>query len=127
MNLKNNMDIEIKKYLDRGNLEKERILFSVKSETFLGKYLVGKSKKKGDQAVSSELDTIYWFPDAVVKNNDLVVLYTKAGKTNTKLNTDGTTTHFFYWQKPETMWEDSNSTVILLNLAEWNFKINSDT
>ncbi len=117
------MDLEIKEIVDRGNLDQERIIFTAKVDTFLGGFLVFKSKKTGDKTVSSFISNPYWFPDRDIKANDLVVLYTKSGKSNIKENEDGTKTHFFYWLQDKPLWSEEASAVILLSTLEWTLKI----
>jgi len=45
----------------------------------------------------------YWLPNSKVKTGDLVVLYTKVGKSKTK-DTAENKTHFVYWGKDEAIW-----------------------
>ncbi len=120
------MNIVINKIVDRSDLEKERIIFTVKEDDFLGAYLVFKSKKTGEKMVSSETKGTYWFPDKDVKKGDLIVLYSKKGINTEKKNTDGTTTYFFYWGSTNVLWNDSVDAAILLRLQEWNFRVASD-
>ncbi len=120
------MNIAINKTVDRGDLEKERIIFAVKDDDFLGAYLVFKSKKTGEKMVSSKTEATYWFPDKEVKKGDLVVLYTKVGINTEKKNTDGTTSFFFYWGLTDSLWNDSVDAVVLTRLQEWSFRIVSD-
>jgi len=120
------MNIAINKTVDRGDLEKERIIFTVKEDDFLGAYLVLKSKITGEKMVSSKIEKTYWFPDKDVKKGDIVVLYSKMGINTEKKNADGTTTYFFYWRSSNVLWNESENTVILMRSQEWNFRVASD-
>lgn len=116
------MNIKISSIVDTKNLDKERIVFKVIEDDFLGAYQVYKSKKIGEKGVSSKLDNVYWFPDKEVKKGDLVVLYTKVGVNTEKKNEDATSTYFFYWQMNATLWNNSNEVVVLSRLQNWDFE-----
>ena len=116
------MKINIQTIVDRGVLDKERVVFEVQEDDFLGGYLVLKTKKTGESTVSSITRGTYWFPDKDVKKGDLVVLYTKKGVNTEKKNTDGTTTHFYYWQKEEVLWGVDEDVVLLARLQDWDYK-----
>lgn len=120
------MNIKIGRIVDRGNLEKERIIFSVTENDFLGAYLALKTKKTGEKAISSKTEATYWFPDKDVKKGDLVVLYSKKGINTEKTNTDSTTTHFLYWESSNVLWNGSEDAVVLLRLQEWAFRVASN-
>lgn len=117
------MNIKIKRTVDNKNLEKERIIFNVVENDFLGAYIVLKTKKTGEKTVSSRTEGTYWFPDKDVKKGDLVVLYTKKGINTEKKNGDGTTTYFYYWQMENTLWNNVEDVVLLTRLQEWNFEV----
>ncbi len=118
------MNIKIKNIVDAKDLEKERIVFNVIADDFLGAYLVFKSKKTGEKTISSALQNPYWFPDKEVKKGDLVVLYTKSGTDTEKKNEDGSTTYFFYMHNLKIpLWNNSDDVVVLSQLENWSFKM----
>ncbi|MFP3500495.1 hypothetical protein SB759_40420, partial [Pseudomonas sp. SIMBA_059] len=53
---------------------------------------------------AGEIPIAYWFAPKKILANDYVVLYTKYGKQSEKENPSGSTSHFFYWKKSETIW-----------------------
>lgn len=116
------MNIKIQQIADSKILDKERIIFEVLENDFLGAYLVLKSKQIGEKTVSNKTEGTYWFPDKNVSKGDLVVLYTKSGVNTERKNNDGTTTHFFYWFIDEAIWNSPEDTVILIATQEWNYK-----
>ena len=115
------MNIKIIKTLGN-NLDEERVVFSVTEDDFLGSYIVFKTKKISEKTISSKVEEIYWFPDKEVKKGDLVVLYTKRGTNTEKKNTDGTTTHFYYWYLNNRLWNSSEDAAVLSRLENWDFK-----
>lgn len=120
------MNIKLTSIKDNQNLDKERIIFSVVENDFLGTYIVFKSRKTGEKVVSSAVEKTYWFPDKDVKKGDLVVLYSKAGVNTETKNVDGTTTHFFYWRSSELLWSDPTAAVVFGPLLSYDFKIVSE-
>ena len=122
------MELEIKNILDRGNLEKERIIFTPTIDLPIGNYIALCTSKSpvGPTSVSGGvIKNSYWFPDADVKVKDLVVLYTKVGINNVKENADGTKTYFYYWYRATPLWGDDNSALVIANILDWSFKIAS--
>ena len=116
------MNVEIFKITDGGVLKDERIILKVIVDDFLGSYAVFKTKKTGENTVSARTAKTFWFPDRQVKKGDLVVLYSKVGVSTERKNDDGTTTHFFYWQSTETIWNETDDAVVLLKMGQWDYK-----
>lgn len=62
----------------------------------------------------------YWFPDKTVKEGDLIVLYTKTGKSSSKPLTDGRTSYFYYWHLKEAVWqEEKNNLAVIGRFNGW--------
>lgn len=120
--MQNKMNIEIKKIVDEKKIQKERVVLEVIADDFLGFYILFKTKETGEGKVSSKTKGTFWFPDIEIKKGDLVVLYSRAGINKARVNKDGTTTHFFYWQKKDTIWNESNDAIVLLKSSDWNYK-----
>lgn len=91
------MNIAIDYIKDSGNIDKERIVFAVKNDEQLGKYLIAESVLLEDSRFSAKIKNIFWFPDQELKRGDVIVLYTKQGNSNSTKNDDGSTTYFYYW------------------------------
>lgn len=114
------MKLVITKIEDVGNLEKERVIFSVSADVDVGKYLVLKSKKIGD-SVSNRPSLVFWFEDKEIKKNDLVILYSKVGVSKSATNEKGNASHFFYWNQNASIWNE-NEAAVLISVEEWDFK-----
>lgn len=71
------MNIAIDYIKDPGNLDKERLVFVVKSDEQLGKYLIAESVLLENSRFSAKIKNTYWFPDQELKQGDVVVLYGK--------------------------------------------------
>lgn len=112
------MNIAIEYIKDSGNLEKERIVFSVKADDQLGKYLMAESIILEESRFSANIRNTYWFPDQEIKAGDRIVLYTKVGTTNVTENEDGTKTYFYYWGLNSPHSNDSKPCVVLFE-ATW--------
>jgi hypothetical protein len=116
------MDIRIKAVRYKGDISNERLVLKVLANADIGAYAVFKTEVT-QGGVSNEIKAAYWFPDKSVKAGDLVVLYTKEGVDKEKLNESGLTTHFFYWGKNKPVWNIDDRAVVLLRVAEWDFKL----
>ena len=116
------MIITIDYIKDAGIIDKERIVFSVKEDGQLGKYLIAESNTIDDSRFSAKIKNPFWFPDKDVKAGDLVILYTKEGSTNTVSNEDGSHLYFFYWGLKESHLSIDNACVVLF---ESSWKVSS--
>ncbi len=116
------MNIKIKGVRDAGDENQERVVLEVLADDDIGQYLVCDSTFTKDKVVSNKLRHVYWFPDKAVKKNDLVVLYTKPGRRTEKTNSDGSTTHFFYWNLESTVWNQDGDCAVLFEARNWHAK-----
>jgi hypothetical protein len=89
------MKLEIREVKDRGETN-ERLVLVALEDCDIGKYFVFVSKKNNNNIIFTQIFHPYWFPDKLIKKNDLIILYTKKGENSLKTNTDGTTSYFYY-------------------------------
>jgi hypothetical protein len=115
------MKLQIRSFADVGIQDKERLIVGVLSDLDIGGFAVFCSHLSSTGSPTSGRKSAYWFPDRGVKQGDLVVLYTKKGKTSTKELESGHTAHFFYWGLGESIWTEQNSAV-LLEIKDWIHK-----
>ncbi|MDE6507919.1 MAG: hypothetical protein K2L04_05610 [Alistipes sp.] len=101
-----------------GDIDQERVLFMVSEDCDLGVNIVALSRRINESSFSSNIKSLYWFPDKEVKKGDLVVLYTKSGESNSIINNNGKKTHFFYWGLSEPISVNKDTCVVLLT-AKW--------
>lgn len=113
------MSIEIK-YIKDKNSNSERVVFSVNKDCNIGSYLVFLTKRTGSDSFSlNTLKHPFWFPDKEVKEKDLIILYTKPGKTSQKTNKDETISYFFYRKINEPIFKEDNDIVLLVEADSW--------
>ncbi|MDQ2975979.1 MAG: hypothetical protein M3R69_11295 [Acidobacteriota bacterium] len=118
------MNIEINATRNEGDLEKERVVFKVGLPDDIGTYLVCQGKTTEDNtSISNSIRRVFWFPDAGVTTGDLVILYTKNGVNKKKKNSNGLTSHFFYWSLAAPIWNEKNSAVVLMKVDEFESQI----
>jgi hypothetical protein len=85
-------------------------VLDVTSDTDIGEYVVLRARSGDERTIlTGSLRGGYWFPDKQVRRGDLVVLYTKAGNSREKRNSDGSQTHFFYWGRTTACWGDEQT------------------
>lgn len=113
------MRVKITSIADRADLNKERIVMKVLSDTDIGGYAVFDAEYQ-EGIVTTGVQDVFWFPDKKVSAGDFVVLYTKRGKpSEKKLPIRGKTTHFFYWGSSSPKWNTDGTTPVLLFISEW--------
>ena len=66
------MNIVIDYIKDSGNLDKERIVFAVKDDEQLGKYLIAESFLLENSRFSARIKNVFWFPDQELNQGLLV-------------------------------------------------------
>lgn len=112
------MKLEIQSVADKGLFEKERLVLKVIADTDIGDYLVIQTGF-GNGSVTIGTYQTYWFPYKAVSVGDLVVLYTKSGKENTKELKGGRSAHFFYWGLGSAIWNRKDRAPVVLHAPEW--------
>jgi hypothetical protein len=117
------MTIEIKYVKDAGNIQKERLVLKVTSDDEIGNYVTFDTTYLDDGKISNEMRHSFWFPDRKVKENDLVILYTRDGKDSKLENKNGTTSHFFYMGLGNNIWNKDGDSAVLMEIKSWKQKI----
>lgn len=115
------MDLSIKYIRDAGNNKLERIVLKVREDCNVGDFMIMDTTYDGDH-ISNKLRHTYWFPDKAVKKGDLVILYSKEGKISEKINPSENTSHFFYWNLKETVWNKDEDCAVLFSISEYETK-----
>ncbi len=113
------MNLVIEEIEHAGDLERERVVFTVLKEDNIGFYLLLHTGATDEGKATGRVRGTFWFPDKKVKANDLVVLYTKEGYPRRGINADGTSTYFYYRGLREAVLKKSNSAVVLLKAIHW--------
>lgn len=113
------MKLAIIRVADRGVREKERLRLKVVNDTNLTYYVVISSRYGTPNSVESEARQSYWFPPRAVKAGDVVILYTKSGKSHQQRLEDGTTKHFFYWGGTGPRWTQTGDCAVVMEVSDW--------
>ena len=85
----------------------------------IGGYICAISLLKNNNNVSSKIKYPYWFPDKIVSEGSIIVLYTKGGIDNERVNNDGSVTYFFY-RGEENPIITAQSCAIIFEISAWN-------
>lgn len=82
---------------------KERVLIRALRPCDLGRYaiVVCRWTENGYFPLNR---LVYWFPDAEVAEDDLIVLHTRKGTDGSRPNVAGGHTHHFFWNFPKPVW-----------------------
>ena len=115
------MKLEIQSIADQGKLEKERLILQASADTDVGDYVILQSRFSGE-SVTTIIRHTFWPPYKPVQAGDLVVLYTKSGRANTKIMKSGKNAHFFYWGLESAIWGTNDFAPVLLFSPGWDYK-----
>jgi hypothetical protein len=114
------MRIRIVTIGDRGVGNQERLHLSVLAPANLVNYAVFDTVRIGNGLTIVPIPkNTFWFTDCEVRPGDQVVLYTRPGVPTKERRTDGHTNHFFFWNKPNTLWQDPNGCAVLIEINQW--------
>ena len=113
------MMLKVNAIAGRGDHAKERVVMKATVDTDVGDFALFRTRLLEDNAVSSQVTDVFWFPDKSIKTNDLVVLYTKEGTASERVVTSGRTVHFYYWGKNDTLWSRSDYAPVLVYVSDW--------
>ena len=112
------MRLNVRLIADRGDLEKERVVFDVQSSLDIGAFLLLQTRYVND-AVYAKVYNTYWFPDGDVDAGDTVVVYTKDGIDREDIEENGKTVHFFYWGLDAPIWDSPNRAPVIAQTRSW--------
>lgn len=117
------MNLEIISIEGSGDLERERVVCRATKDADVGNYAVfmGRAAEDDGRFLSGAVPSAFWFADKEIKAGDLVVLYTKRGKTSSKTNEKGRTSYFYYWGKDTPQWSE-NTVAALVETSDWETK-----
>ncbi len=113
------MKIGIVDIFDRGIPYKERLVLKVFLNFNLSYCVILNSTYVSPAALSTYPKGSFWFPPKDVNAGDLVVVYSGSGVNSEVKNQDGSTSHFFYWGSPNTLWNQSDDCAVVLELNAW--------
>ena len=116
------MNIEIQSVDNKGDQTKEQVTLKVINKCDIGYYILFDSSYTKDGKVSNKVRHTYWFPNQEVQAGDYVFLFTKPGTYGTHKNKAGTTTHNFYWNMNEPVWNDDGDFATLVEAKTWKSK-----
>ena len=113
------MKLRIVGIRDAGNFSEERVVLIAEGDGDIGRFLLASSREINENMVSSRLRAVYWIPDRQVKNGDMIVVYTRAGKNNSVENTDHSHSHFFYRGETAAVYGGENDCVVVMEIGTW--------
>jgi hypothetical protein len=114
------MKLEIRSFADAGVLEKERVVLRAIDDVDIGDYVLLRSRVGAEGGPTSGRKDAYWLPDIVISKGDLVVIYSRGGKSAKKALSSGKTAHFYYWYQKKTFWgPNDGNTLTLIEASEW--------
>lgn len=112
------MKLKIRSIADKGNIEKERLVIKALSNCDVGEFLLLRVGYR-EGSVTSGVHNSFWFPDQSVEAGDLVVIYSKSGRQNSKKLNSGKKAYFFYWGREGALWKDNSKAPVLMHCQEW--------
>jgi hypothetical protein len=113
------MELKISGISDRGVLKDERIGLNVIKDCELKFYQLFRTSFGSSGGFFSRAKSAYWFTPKKVKAGDKIIIYSKVGTDNSKLNQDGTTTYWYYWGLDEPIFTDDLHGIVLVEINNW--------
>ncbi len=113
------MRLQILGIADRGQPNLERLQMSVLQPANLGFYVALLTHYQQPTAISNGQLTAFWFPNQLVKPGDTIVLFSGAGQAQQRLEQNGSTTYFYYWGLPNTVWAHPAGCAMVVEAANW--------
>ncbi len=114
------MKVQIQYVADKGNLSRERLVMRVRKEVDIGDFILIRTGFEDDE-VTTEVSNAFWFPYQQLRAGDLVVVYSKKGRSRIG-PIDGAKAYFFYWGQESPLWDNEDVAPVLLYAPEWNSK-----
>jgi hypothetical protein len=113
------MKLQVLRIADRGVPNNERVHLSVLQEATLSFYVVLLTRYVAPSSVANSSLSAFWFPTAQVKPGDQVILFTGSGKSNSRIEANGSTTHSYYWGLKNAVFSDASYCIVLLEGTTW--------
>jgi len=112
------MKLTISSIANAGEIAKERVILKADQDLDLTYFALFSCRASPNGYYAGEVPLAYWFSPKKISANDFVILYTKQGISSEKENPSGSTSHFFYWKKSETIWSPERRAVVV-STPEW--------
>lgn len=113
------MKLQIVRIAERGLANKERLHLSVLQETNLSYYAVLLSRYVTSTSIANGNLAAFWFPNQPVRAGDQVVLFSGPGAQTSHPQPNGSTTYFFYWGLPNTVWNHHANCAVVIEAVNW--------
>jgi hypothetical protein len=115
------MNLELRSIIAPGDLKNERLTLRALADLDVGDYLVAQTVLVDGQP-TTDFDHMLWFQYEPIAKGDIVVVYTKTGKTTERVLSTGKTAHFFYLDLKSAIWDDPSKGAIVLHTPSWKSK-----
>ena len=116
------MNLKVRRFRDRGDLQNERVVLICSEDMDVGKYLLFRTKAVDTDEVSTDLKNCFWLPDLSINAGDIIVIYSKSGENKNRENSDGSKSHFMYRGLKTPIWGDESDCAVLMEISNWSIK-----
>jgi hypothetical protein len=113
------MKLTIVNILNRGVQKDERLHLKATADANLNFFMVLATAYSSPTAIVTTPKHVFWFPSKPIKAGDTIILYSRPGVATETKNTDGTTSHFFFWGKGSAIWVKTGDCAVVLELNSW--------
>lgn len=113
------MTLVLQSVVNVGELERERVVIRATADVEIGHYAVFCCNAADDGLpLAGNVVHAFWLEDKKIKSGDFVVIYSKRGRDSEKTSENGATSHFYYWELDEPLW-NKDTVPILLLISSW--------
>jgi len=115
------MRVEIRGVIDYGILDSERVVLDILEDSNIGHYMLLDTSYTHHNKPSRKIQHTYKFQNQQVKEGDIVILYTKAGKDSIQQNSYAIT-YSFYWNLDSCVWGNADDCALIVHFDSFMHK-----
>lgn len=114
------MQLKIIGIRSSGSISDERVVLKAEGDGDIGRYMTFVATRLRPQTISARLENPFWLPEFQVKNNDLIIVYTKEGRMSTVNNSDRSQSHFFYRGEKDSLFGSKEKVPMIVEIVHWS-------
>ncbi len=116
------MKVSVRSIHGHGKANEEYVILDVKQDCNAHHYILADTTYTGENTISNKYRHVHRFAKADLKAGDIIVLYTRVGKSTSEKKGNGSTIYYRYWNLKTAVWNDDGDGAILFQINDWATK-----